>query len=70
MTILGRVAAGQDPADELKQARLGQSSRQKSVTFKEVAELFLAEHMRAKRKARTANDYEALFRLHAYPPVG
>jgi integrase len=61
--ILGAVATGGDPASELAQQRA-------AATFKDVAELFLKEHVAAKRKSSTAQGYESLLRSSAIPVFG
>ncbi|WP_319932892.1 tyrosine-type recombinase/integrase [Lichenihabitans sp. Uapishka_5] len=61
--VLGAVSLGQDPAADLTRDRAEQ-------TFGSVAELFLAEHVRLKRKAGTHADYESLLRLYALPTLG
>lgn len=57
-TILGAVASGEDPA--------APTPPQKApLTFSEAAELFLAEHVQAKRKATTQRDYQWMLRSSA-----
>ena len=50
--ILGAVATGEDPAADLALKRA-------ASTFKEIADLFLREHVGPKRKMSTAQDYES-----------
>ena len=61
--ILGEVAAGRDPA--------GASTRAgDALTCAALVDRFIAEHMRPKRKARTAADYEAVLRKYFVPRFG
>lgn len=55
--VLGRIARGSDPQAERKQARA-------DSTFGELAERYLKEHVRPKRSARTASEYEAQRKLY------
>lgn len=59
----GSVAHGKDPARE-------KSENRTALTVTELAGLFLAEHVEAKRKGSTAKAYEAIFRLHILPELG
>ena len=52
-TILGAVAAGQDPAQERTQAKSAMSVAQ-------LVEIFINEHAKPKSKARTAAGYAAV----------
>jgi integrase len=61
--LLGAVETGADPVEERRAARAVR-------TFAEVAESFLASHFATKRKARTAEEYGALFRSHVSPAIG
>jgi integrase len=61
--LLGAVAAGQDPAKE-------RSPADSATTIAQLVDLFIAEHVRPKRKARTAADYAALLRNHLVPRFG
>jgi hypothetical protein len=61
--VLGAVAEGKDPLGERKAARGVR-------TFKDVADEYVRLHVQAKRKARTAVEYERLLRLHVLPAVG
>lgn len=56
------VIKGGDPAAD-------RSDLRSAPTFKELAEDFLS-HVRARRKQRTAKDYEALLKRMAYPELG
>jgi integrase len=62
-TMLGAVANGADPA-ALKTAE------RRAATLKEVAELFLAEHAEAKRKASTAAHYRDILERLVLPTLG
>jgi integrase len=53
--ILGQVASGSDPAAAL---------RKKGLTVSTLAQRFLDEHVRAKRKKTTSRDYTALLNNH------
>jgi integrase len=61
--LLGAVETGADPADERRTAR-------EVRTFRAVAEDWLRLHVRAKRGARTAEEYERIMKLHILPHVG
>jgi len=61
--ILGAVATGADPAAEI-------ALRRAASTFKEIADLFLKEHVGPKRKMSTAQDYESLLTNYAIPALG
>lgn len=61
--ILGAVAAGGDPATEI-------AHRRSAPLFKEIAEMFLAEHVDTKRKLSTAQDYRSLLLTYAVPILG
>ena len=61
--ILGTVATGSDPAADLAEKRA-------ALTFKEVVELFLKEHVGAKRKTSTAIGYASLLTKYAVPALG
>ena len=65
--ILGRVAAGDDPAVERKHLKRENSD---AITFAQLVQLFLSEHIRPKRKASTASTYEQLLNKHALPSLG
>lgn len=61
-TILGAVAAGEDPA--------GSSvSKGRPLTFGEAVELFLVEHVNAKRKPATERDYRSVLQSYALPKL-
>jgi hypothetical protein len=61
--ILGDVAKDKDPIAERR-------ARQQVRTFKEVAEDFMRLHVKAKKKARTYEEYGRLLKLHVYPALG
>ena len=60
---LGAVAHGSDPA-ALKAAE------RRASTLREVAEIFLAEHVEAKRKPTTATHYRSLLEKAVLPELG
>jgi integrase len=57
---LGAAATGEDPAFERKRPKLGDS-------FGEIFERFLKDHVDAKRKTRTAEEYRRIVKLHLLP---
>jgi integrase len=61
--VLGLVEGGRDPIAERKAAR-------EVRTFKAVATDFLDQHVKTKRKARTADEYERILTLHVIPALG
>jgi integrase len=61
--IFGAVAMGADPAAEI-------ASRRGASTFKEIADLFLKEHIEPKRNVSTAQSYELLLNTYAIPALG
>jgi integrase len=61
--LLGAVEKGADPIEERRAARAVR-------TFAEVAEDFLSSHVDTKRKARTGEEYRALYRSHVEPAIG
>jgi hypothetical protein len=61
--LLGAVETGADPVAERRAAR-------EVRTFKAVAEDWLRVHVRAKRQARTAEEYDRLLRNRIYPVIG
>ena len=61
--ILGVVANGGDPAADIAEKRA-------ALTFKEVVDLFLREHVSAKRKSSTAVGYTSLLAAYAVPTLG
>ena len=61
--ILGAVAGGQDPAKE--RTRTGDA-----ITVAGLVDLFIEEHVKIKRKARTAKGYAAVLRSHFLPRFG
>jgi hypothetical protein len=62
-TILGAVAAGQHPAKERSRAN-------SAMTIAQLVDLFISEHAKPKRKARTAADYAAVLHNHLVPRFG
>lgn len=67
--ILGRVAAGDDPAAELGERRREAIERKTALTFGGLVERFLAEHVTVKRKPRSAAYYRSLLERHAKPSL-
>ena len=61
--LLGEIAAGRDPATERDRAKAD-----KSLTA--VLEQFMAEHVRPKLKASTAEGYQRVARLYVLPSLG
>ena len=61
--LLGSVEKGEDPVAAKK-------ARRAVRTFKEIADEFLASHVKEKRKARTHESYEILLRRHINPAIG
>jgi hypothetical protein len=61
--IFGAVATGADPAADF-------ALRRAAFTFKEIADLFLKEHIEPKRKISTAQSYELLLNTYAIPALG
>lgn len=61
--VLGAVEGGKDPIAERKAAR-------EVRTFKAIATEFLDQHIKSKRKARTADEYERILTLHVVPALG
>lgn len=68
--LLGRVAAGDDPAMEQIGSRAKHVERQKALTFGGLIDRFLADHVEAKRKPRTAEYYRSLLERYAKPELG
>ena len=62
-TILGAVAAGQDPAKERSQANSG-------MPIAQLVELFISEHAKPKRKSQTAASYAAVLNNYLVPKLG
>ena len=60
---LGAVASGADPVEQRRQERAVR-------TFREVAEEFLEQHVKPKRKPSTLVDYKALLARSVYPSIG
>ena len=61
--VLGQVQQGKDPAAD-------RSSRREALTVKDLADRFLAEHVEAKRKTRTAAEYRRLLDKLIVPFLG
>lgn len=61
--LLGAVAHGSDPAAE-------RTSDRRAMTFQELAELFLADHVNVKRKPSTAALYQDLLSRLVLPELG
>jgi hypothetical protein len=61
--MLGAVAQGADPATE-------RAAEKRSATLRELADLFLTEHMDAKRKASTAAHYRHILERLVLPKLG
>lgn len=61
--VIGAVAQGRDPAAERASARVG-------MTVAELAQAFLTEHVRVKRKPGTLAKYEHVITKHIIPRLG
>jgi integrase len=61
--ILGAVETGADPISERRAARAVR-------IFSDVAEDFMRLHAKAKRKGRTADEYERILKAHILPALG
>jgi integrase len=61
--MLGAVAHGSDPAAE-------RAAEKRATTLRELAELFLAEHIDSKRKASTATLYKDILNRLVLPELG
>jgi integrase len=61
--LLGLVEDGKDPASDRGASRAG-------ATVRELAERFLVEHVQAKRKDRTAEEYRRLIDRQILPAIG
>ena len=61
--LLGAVAAGQDPAKEKPRSAA-------AITVARLVDLFLEEHVKAKRKSGTATGYAAVLKKHLVPRLG
>ncbi len=62
-SLMGAVADGRDPAGE-PEARRG------SLTVKNLADLFMTEHVRQKRKPTTAASYGHILDVYVVPAIG
>lgn len=63
LNLLGAIESGADPVAERRAARMVR-------TFSEVAEDFMAQHVLAKRKQRTAESYRCLLDKYVLPELG
>ena len=61
--LLGQVAGGADPA-------AAKAERRRAETVADLAERFLAEHVKARRKGRTAAEYQRLLDRLILPALG
>jgi integrase len=61
--VLGAVARGDNPAEARRKER-------QADTVAQVAEAFMAEHVRTKRKATTAAHYQHVLNAHVLPDIG
>src|SRR5262249_3648568 len=61
--LVGQVAIGRDPASDRDKTKAGKN-------LAAVLEHFMAEHVKAKRKASTAREYERIARLYVVPRLG
>src|SRR6184192_1568631 len=61
--VLGAVAHGADPA-------AAKSGNRRSAILKEIVELFLTEHVAAKRKRATLDYYRHILEKHVLPSFG
>ncbi len=61
--ILGLVVSGKDPAADKSAGRLAH-------TVKELGDKFLKDHVKVKRKARTAEGYQDILERIVYPKIG
>lgn len=61
--LLASVRLGNDPAGERAEQR-------KALTLKEVADMFMSEHVELKRKAGTKSSYRLLIDKHIIPAIG
>jgi integrase len=68
--LLGRVAAGNDPAAEIVVERQTAQAAARPILFQDVSDIFIREHVQAKRKANTSISYEGFLRKHAQPVLG
>jgi integrase len=62
-TFLGAVAAGQDPAKERSQAN-------SAMPIAKLADFFINQHVKPKRKGRTADGYAAILHNYFVPKYG
>lgn len=68
--ILGQVAAGNDPAALQAAAREDVVRQRAALTVRELADLFLTQHVEPKRKPTTAKGYRSALDCHVFPRLG
>ena len=68
--VLGKVAAGGDPAADRVAERTDHVKRRDAVTIEELGQQYIREHAATHCRATTADNYEILFRLHINPVIG
>ena len=68
--VLGRVAGGEDPAQDVRRERQAFDRRCQALTVSELGTLFLRDHVASHRKASTAANYEIQLRRHVAPALG
>jgi len=61
--LLARIELGADPAAERQAAR-------RAETVSELFDAYMKEHVRAKKKASTADNYDSIFDVHLKPALG
>lgn len=61
--MLGAVAVGRDPARE-------QIRTAEGITIARLVDVFIEEHVKAKRKSGTAGNYEAILKTYLVPRLG
>ena len=61
--ILGAVETGADPIADRRTARAVR-------TFREVANDWMSQHEKPKRKPRTASEYQRILNSHVFPAIG
>jgi len=61
--LLGEIAVGRDPASERDKAKA-------DTTLAVVLDQFMSEHVKSKRKASTAREYERIAKLYIVPRIG
>jgi integrase len=68
--LLGKIALGEDPSQDLKKQKQNVIARRNALNFEQLSELFLTNHMGKKRKQSTKENYEIVLKKHAYPSLG